>query len=99
MADSDSEQYLSSREKSKAGRGTNGDPNFSSVTPGKPQPKLFNESVAPPQTVVPPRTSDGTAEWQTRVLDARARNVPVKAGMRNRSGEGAVIAQKIDHAK
>ena len=40
--------FVGSREKSRAGYGTNGDPNPSSVKTGV-QPKLVNPSVAPPE--------------------------------------------------
>lgn len=47
-ADETSTTFVGSHEKGRAGYGTNGDPNASSVLPGKAQPKLVEPKVAPP---------------------------------------------------
>ncbi|MCU1340541.1 MAG: hypothetical protein JWO19_6122 [Bryobacterales bacterium] len=86
MAD-DSEQYISSREKSRAGYGTNGDPNPSSVPLGK-NPKLVEPKVAPPDASANP------GDWQTRQLKGGNQapdNVPVHDGFRSRNHEGGTV--------
>jgi hypothetical protein len=83
----DSEQYISSREKSQTGRGQT-----SSQQPSSTREKSLPiiPKVAPPNA--DPSAGDG---WQTR--DVGKSDVPIKATMRNRSGEGPVIAPKLDH--
>src|SRR6266700_3502030 len=80
MADDTSTTFVGSHEKSRAGYGTNGDPNPSSVPMNK-QPKLVEPRVAPPAAT--------TANANAKDDDARLAAIsgkPVKAhdSMRHR---------------
>jgi hypothetical protein len=79
----DSEQYISSREKSRAGYGTNGDPNPSSVLPTGKQPKLVEPKVAPPDASANP------GDWQTR--DVGTSVIKAHDSMRSRNHEGGTV--------
>jgi hypothetical protein len=91
----DSEQFIGSREPAKNNYGQNGDPNASSVLPGKKAPPISGN-------VAPPDVSANAGDWQTRDLNvksaAKENQVPTHSAMALRgtgSPSGPVPASTI----
>jgi hypothetical protein len=93
--DADTEQFISSHEPADNSYGQTGSPQSPSLKPGQTKPPIADVSPPVPDAAIIAARGAGIAHDQDSLaFRVKGSDVPTHAGMRSRSGEGGVVAQK-----